>query len=411
MKTTLFVPLAKVDEEKRIVYGIAATEEVDKTGEVFDYASSKPHFEAWSAEFEKATQGASKGNLRVMHGDKAAGKLTDLAFDDDARAVEIAAKVVDDDEWKKVLEGVYTGFSIGGDYVRRWRCPETKATRYTARPVEISLVDNPAMPSAHFEFVKSGGGSETRRFKENNVDKTSEGMTLGKNLEAVASLATMLADLKGLIEQVAAADPNTASTLNGLADQMAASLSQMTATVQAPATNEVPLDPNAIPEAGAAGEAPEAEMPEAGVEIEMAAPAAPPTPGAPGAPMTPEEEAAQAKAAPRKSDDPADLTKALRAEVESLAEKVEALSSAIASEATAKDEALKTLTGRLAKLESAPKPVGRPVQKDLGTEESPITSPEDFETFLRKAEAAGVSRSIVDGLRREAAVAMLRRAR
>ena len=49
-----------------------------------------------------------------MHAPIAAGKLTDIAFDDDAKRITVAAKIVDDDEWRKVQEGVYTGFSQGG---------------------------------------------------------------------------------------------------------------------------------------------------------------------------------------------------------------------------------------------------------------------------------------------------------
>ena len=86
----------------------------------------------------------------------AAGKLTDIAFDDDAKRITVAAKIVDDDEWRKVQEGVYTGFSQGGRYVKRWADPETGLTRYTAEPHEISLVDLPCVPDATFDVVKNG---------------------------------------------------------------------------------------------------------------------------------------------------------------------------------------------------------------------------------------------------------------
>jgi len=64
-----------------------------------------------------------------MHGPVAAGKLTDIAFDDDAKRITVAAKIVDDDEWRKVQEGVYTGFSQGGRYVKRWPDADTGLTR------------------------------------------------------------------------------------------------------------------------------------------------------------------------------------------------------------------------------------------------------------------------------------------
>jgi hypothetical protein len=44
----LFLPLAKVDLDRRLVTGVATAETPDRAGEIFDYASSKPYFEQWS---------------------------------------------------------------------------------------------------------------------------------------------------------------------------------------------------------------------------------------------------------------------------------------------------------------------------------------------------------------------------
>jgi hypothetical protein len=151
-----FLPLAKVDLDRRIVTGVATAETPDRSGEICDYASSKPYFEKWSAEALEASGGKSLGAVRAMHGRVAAGKLTGIAFDDEMKRVVIEAKIVDDDEWRKVAEGVYTGFSQGGRYVKRWPDPETSLMRYTAEPHEISLVDLPCLPDATFEVVKDG---------------------------------------------------------------------------------------------------------------------------------------------------------------------------------------------------------------------------------------------------------------
>lgn len=158
----LFVPILKVDAVQRMVYGTAADESTDHTKEVFDYESSKPLFQAWSANFEKLTDGKSLGNVRAMHGKVAAGKVTELGLDDARKAVDVATKIVDDDEWRKVEEGVYTGFSIGGSYVKKWK--DGELTRYTANPSEISLVDLPCNPGATFSFIKSEGVEELRKF-------------------------------------------------------------------------------------------------------------------------------------------------------------------------------------------------------------------------------------------------------
>ena len=81
----LFLPLAKVDLDRRLVTGVATAETPDRSGEICDYASSKPYFEKWSAEALAASGGKSLGAVRAMHGRVAAGKLTDIAFDDDAK--------------------------------------------------------------------------------------------------------------------------------------------------------------------------------------------------------------------------------------------------------------------------------------------------------------------------------------
>jgi hypothetical protein len=94
------------------------------SGEVCDYASTKPFYQKWSQNFASATDGRSLGNLRAMHGNVAAGKLVEIAFNDEAKQVEICGKVVDDAEWQKVEEGVYTGFSQGGRYLKRWPDPD-----------------------------------------------------------------------------------------------------------------------------------------------------------------------------------------------------------------------------------------------------------------------------------------------
>jgi hypothetical protein len=162
----VFVPITKIDAGKRLVYGVVTAEMPDVAGEVCDYASTKPLYQKWSQGFASATAGRSFGNLRAMHGSVAAGKLVDIAFNDAQKRIEICGKVVDDAEWQKVEEGVYTGFSQGGRYLKRWPDPHAPdLTRYTAEPLEISLVDHPCLPEATFTVVKADGSTELRKFK------------------------------------------------------------------------------------------------------------------------------------------------------------------------------------------------------------------------------------------------------
>jgi hypothetical protein len=118
-----------------------------------------------------------------MHGPVAAGKVTAITFNDEARQIEICAKVVDDAEWAKVLEGVYTGFSQGGSYAKRWTDTDGR-NRYTAQPNEISLVDLPCLPQATFEMIKADGTSERRRF--------------GQGLDNAARIARLVEELEWL---------------------------------------------------------------------------------------------------------------------------------------------------------------------------------------------------------------------
>ena len=80
----IFVPITKIDAAQRLVYGVVTAEKPDVSGEVCDYASTKPLYQLWSQKFASATDGKSLGNLRAMHGHVAAGKLVEIAFNDEA---------------------------------------------------------------------------------------------------------------------------------------------------------------------------------------------------------------------------------------------------------------------------------------------------------------------------------------
>src|SRR5208282_4828919 len=141
MGMNLFVPITKVDVAKRMVYGRAVQEVVDRVGEIFDYKSSKPHFEAWSKSFSDATDGKNLGNIRAMHGKVSAGITKKIDLNDTEMAIDIGAHINDDQEWEKVIAGNYTGFSIGGSYIGdriTEKIGDKEVKRYTANPSEIS---------------------------------------------------------------------------------------------------------------------------------------------------------------------------------------------------------------------------------------------------------------------------------
>lgn len=178
-KLNLFFRLTKVDEAQRLVYGVATAETPDKTREVCDYASTVPHYKAWSDEIHKASGGKSLGNVREMHDNKAVGKLTSINFNDEEKQIEICAKIIEDSTWNKVVEGVLTGFSQGGDYEKRWKDPDDPTlTRYTAVPAEVSVVDNPCLARGSFEYIKSDGTSEMRKLNSVEPDRKEVGKLL-----------------------------------------------------------------------------------------------------------------------------------------------------------------------------------------------------------------------------------------
>jgi hypothetical protein len=53
----LFLPLIKVDVDERMVHGVATAEAPDRAGEICDYDSTKPYFEAWSISAREASGG------------------------------------------------------------------------------------------------------------------------------------------------------------------------------------------------------------------------------------------------------------------------------------------------------------------------------------------------------------------
>jgi hypothetical protein len=170
MGFSINIPLYKRDEERRLVWGRATREELDKSNEIMDYASSKPNFEAWSNDFATRTGGKSYGNCRLQHDSHTAiGKIVEpLSFNDDDKAIDICVKVVDDKAWELVKSSVLTGFSVGGSYGSRWK-DEDGIVHYTAVPSEISLCDNPCVSSATIECIKTDGAKEV-----SNVDKEKE---------------------------------------------------------------------------------------------------------------------------------------------------------------------------------------------------------------------------------------------
>lgn len=159
----LYAEISKRDEEQRMVWGYASTESQDSQGEVIK-----------SDAIAAALDDYMKfGNIRVMHQPIAVGVAKEAEMTE--KGLFIGAKIVDNDAWEKVKEGVYKGFSIGGSCTGRDSVNKKVITG--VRLTEISLVDRPANPDAIFEIWKGDGMDMS---KEQAVEILAEMLTKGE---------------------------------------------------------------------------------------------------------------------------------------------------------------------------------------------------------------------------------------
>lgn len=140
------IPITKIDEEERMVYGYASTPDLDSDGEIVSLGALKKALPEY-LQFP---------TLREMHQPKAAGTIKNTEVREKGqKGLYIGAKVVADDAWDLVKEGVYRAFSIGGDIVSKVGNVISELDL-----VEISLVDVPANKKAKIDLWKSAGISK-----------------------------------------------------------------------------------------------------------------------------------------------------------------------------------------------------------------------------------------------------------
>ncbi|MGE3783115.1 MAG: XkdF-like putative serine protease domain-containing protein [Alphaproteobacteria bacterium] len=139
-------PIAKVDSEQRMVWGYASTEALDEQGEII----RREALEAALGDYMRFA------NIREMHQPSAVGVAKEANVDD--KGLYLAAKIIDDEAWEKVVQGVYKGFSIGGRVTARHPADRSVITALTL--TEISVVDRPANPDAVFDCWKASDGDE-----------------------------------------------------------------------------------------------------------------------------------------------------------------------------------------------------------------------------------------------------------
>jgi hypothetical protein len=157
----LSMPIGKIDVERRMVSGFATLDNVDRQGDIVTTESSVEAFKNF------------RGNLREMHQPSAVGKIVsfkeDKYFDPSDKkfysGVYVSAYVSKgaQDAWEKVLDGTYTGFSIGGN-IKTWDDAYDEKIDKTIRVIktyelhELSLVDNPANQFANILSIEKVNG-------------------------------------------------------------------------------------------------------------------------------------------------------------------------------------------------------------------------------------------------------------
>ena len=157
----LSMPLTKVDKERRIVSGFASLDNLDKQDDIVTAEASMDAF----ARF--------RGNIREMHQPSAIGKMVDFKedkyFDPETKkfykGVFVSAYISKgaQDAWEKVIDGTYTGFSIGGR-MNKWDDAYDENLDKSIRVikqydlVELSLVDSPANQFANIVSVEKVDG-------------------------------------------------------------------------------------------------------------------------------------------------------------------------------------------------------------------------------------------------------------
>jgi len=158
------MPLTKVDAERRIVSGFATLDNIDKQNDIVTPEASLNAFSKF------------RGNIREMHQPKAVGKMVafkeDKYFDPETKkfyqGIYVSAYISKgaQDAWEKVIDGTYTGFSIGGK-MNKWDDAYDEKMDASIRVikdydlVELSLVDSPANQFANILSVEKVDGLDT----------------------------------------------------------------------------------------------------------------------------------------------------------------------------------------------------------------------------------------------------------
>jgi uncharacterized protein YoxC len=234
---TLSMPIAKIDQERRIVSGFATLDNVDRQGDIVPSNASLKAFERF------------RGNLREMHQQIAVGKVVsfkeDKYFDPEEKkfynGVYVSAYVSKgaQDTWEKVVDGTLTGFSIGGninDSEDIYNEDLDKSIRIIKdyELYELSLVDNPANQYANVISIEKNhdGGYLSKTYTENvywcnkddlvqiSANASSDCPRCDKGMQNIGFVETNDADKADVVKTILSRIKNGEKEVNKMAEEI-----------------------------------------------------------------------------------------------------------------------------------------------------------------------------------------------
>jgi hypothetical protein len=252
------MPIAKVDQERRIVSGFATLDNVDRQGDIVPTDASVKAF------------GTFRGNLREMHQNIAVGKVVsfkeDKYFDPQDKkfynGVYVSAYVSKgaQDTWEKVLDGTLTGFSIGGninDYEDVYNEDLDKSIRIIKdyELYELSLVDNPANQYANVISIEKNntGGYLLKTSTENvfwcgnddlvqiSADASSDCPRCDKGMQNIGFVETNDADKADVVKTILSRMKKEEKEVSKMAEEIIE-----TSTEEVEKTADTPVEEDAV---------------------------------------------------------------------------------------------------------------------------------------------------------------------
>jgi len=251
----LSMPIAKVDQERRIVSGFATLDNVDRQGDIVPSDASLKAFESF------------RGNLREMHQQIAVGKVVsfkeDKYFDPEEKkfynGVFVSAYVSKgaQDTWEKVVDGTLTGFSIAGninDSEDIYSEDLDKSIRIIKDYdlYELSLVDNPANQYANVISIEKNqdGGYLSKTSIENvfwcskddlvqvSANSSSDCPRCDKGMQNIGFVETNDADKADVIKTIISRIKNEEKEVSKMAEEVTETVVE---TVEVEKTVDAPV--------------------------------------------------------------------------------------------------------------------------------------------------------------------------